>query len=223
MCLVLLLFLQLSFRMHTDNQNISWYGNDHFKIKHDGDIVTIAMNKMPWESFSADVRLLERGEGFLSFDVKSAKAFKLRVDGITVHGDQIELLTQDIGAGDYQQVIQHLNAASARVNHLIFYINPGNEFSGEVQVKGLGISSYSDDNTRVSVFPNPSSGDVIVQLPNTGFQQLVLFDDGGNEVLRHEPSGARGVRLNLQGRKQGIYVLRAISNDGVQTTKLILK
>ncbi|MEJ7646213.1 MAG: T9SS type A sorting domain-containing protein [Chryseolinea sp.] len=222
MSLAMLVFIQLSFTARTNEPQATWYGNDHFKIRQEQDVVTVNMSKMPWESFATDVRQLELAEGFLSFDVKSDRPFTLRVDGLTVNDEQIELLTQEIGAGDFQQVIQHLQSNSSKINHLIFYVNPGHEFFGEVKIKGLGISTYTDD-SKVTVFPNPSSGDVIVQLPNREFTQLVLFDESGNEVLRESPAGARRVKLNLEGKKQGLYVLRAISKGDVQTTKVIIK
>jgi hypothetical protein len=220
--LTLIIVILFSFN-NRESEQPKWQGNDHFKITQDESTVKVRMSKMPWESFSVDIQDLESAEGFLSFEVKSATDISLRVDGLTTDNTQIELLQEEISAGSFQNVLYSISSSDARINHLIFYVNAGEIFHGELQFKGLTVQPYSEEGNIVSVFPNPTVGDVLVQLPHPNFTHLTLFDDHGNVVLSKQPDGARGVKLSLNGRKPGLYVLKARSTNELLTTKVILK
>jgi hypothetical protein len=218
-----LCFLFLACFSVQGNHVPEWCGNNHFKISHQDDAVTIRMSKMPWESFSVNLQQMETSEGFLSFELRSATSLTLRVDGLTSDNRQVQLFQEEIAAGDFQQILYNLSSADGRLHNLIFYVNPGREFHGEIEVKGLTIQPYDAQENVVSVFPNPTAGEMLIQLPGKNFSNLTLLDDHGNVVLQKQPEGAQGVVLNLTGRKPGLYVLKAQSNSQLLTTKIILK
>ena len=217
------ILIHLSFRAPNPSEPLNWYGNDHFRISQEDDVVKIRMSKMPWESFSTDIQPLESSEGFLSFEVKSEQSITLRVDGLTDDKKQVELLKENIDAGDYRNLLYQLSSAEGKISHLIFYVNPGDIFHGEVYIRGLAMKPFDQEET-FSVFPNPTAGDALVQLPHKNFSSVILYDESGNVVMMKEPDGSRSVKLNLNDRKAGLYVLKARSNSNeMLTTKVVVK
>jgi hypothetical protein len=180
------------------------------------------MSKMPWESFSADIQPIETADGFLSFEVKSEKPITLLVHGLTTGNHELELFKEKISSGEYQQVLYNLST-EGRISHLIFYVNPGEAFNGEVYFKGLTTKSLEGEGEVLSVFPNPTAGDLLIRLPHKNFTHVLLYDESGNVILTKTPDGLRSLKLDLAGKKAGLYVLKARSSNELLTTKVVVK
>lgn len=221
--LVLFIFIQLSFSSRVPDEKFKWYGNDHFKIVQEKDLVTVSMGKLAWESFSVDITHLQSSKGLLSFEVKSDDPLTLRVDGVTADNKQIELFKEELQPGSFNQIGYTLAPTELSMKHLVFYVNPGKVYHGQVYVKGLSVEGASEETDNISAFPNPTTGDIVVELPHAEFNQLIIVDEKGNVVLNSQPNESRKVQLNLQGRKPGLYVLKARSKNKMLTTKIILK
>jgi len=79
----------------------------------------------------------------------------------------------------------------------------------------------------VSIYPNPSTGQVYFDYPNyeSGILTVQLIDLSGKEVYRYDSqSESNGERVDLSAVKKGMYMAR-ISIDGVyvETQKLLLR
>ena len=219
----IIILVHLSFNIPNHSEPLKWYGNDHFRIAQEDDVVKIRMSKMPWESFSTDIQPLESAEGFLSFEVKSEQPITLRVDGLTNDKKQVELFKENIDGSDYHNLLYQLSSAEGKISHLIFYVNPGDTFHGEIYIRGLAMKPF-DEEENLSVFPNPTVGDALVQLPHMNFSSVILYDESGNVVMMKEPEGSRSVKLDLNDRKAGLYVLKARSSSNeMLTTKVVVK
>lgn len=197
-----------------------WYGNNHFRITQKGDLVHVAMSKMPWESFAVNLSDIISPEGYLSFEVKAERSVLLRVDGFTADNRQIELFSEQLQSGKFTTLSYHASSSQDKIEHLIIYVDPGKQYRGEVQFRGLRTTRFAEQTQTVSVFPNPTRGDVNVQLSDESFTQIVLQDLEGN-VLSSNPIKNSQVTVNLSDQKPGVYIIKARGRNSVVTTKIV--
>jgi len=82
-----------------------------------------------------------------------------------------------------------------------------------------GIEHLSNNNSQVSVYPNPNHGSFMVTTPaNTNV--IMVTDILGNEILSINPSSTI-TPVNLSAQPNGIYLIKVI-NNGMQTVKRII-
>lgn len=85
-------------------------------------------------------------------------------------------------------------------------------------LEGVGYEDISQ-NDLVSIYPNPSSGIVNIEVENRN-SQLKIFDINGKIIKEFEIENK--TKLDLQGLEKGIYVIQLQSGDKIHTKKLIL-
>lgn len=84
----------------------------------------------------------------------------------------------------------------------------GSIWKTSVPVERLSVpSSPTDGGNCVSVFPNPSSGNVSVEIPNDA-TAVTLLDEVGREVLSVEGAQVHSGTLKFERLTPGVYVLR---------------
>jgi hypothetical protein len=216
MFMVLMCFALIS---EAHNGTPRWYGNNHFRITQKGDLVYVAMSKMPWESFAVNLTDIISPDGYLSFDIKSQSSVLLRVDGFTADNKQIELFSEQLHAGKFTTLSYNASSSQDKIEHLIIYVNPGEQYRGEVQFRGIR-TTRAEQKSTVSVFPNPTAGDVKVQLADKSYTEIVLQDAAGN-VVNSKPVVNSEAVMNLTDQKPGIYFIKARGRNSVVTTKII--
>lgn len=74
---------------------------------------------------------------------------------------------------------------------------------------------------KLNVYPNPSSGQVRVEVPK-GYTKLALFDTMGRMVLQLPETAYSSIQLNLSPLDKGAYVLRAYTPAGIQSQRIIV-
>jgi len=72
----------------------------------------------------------------------------------------------------------------------------------------------------ITIFPNPTTGIVNIE-SSKGIQSIVIADQKGSIVMRHEPADKLTVQLDVSGLIQGMYFISIKSEDHVFTEKLI--
>ena len=214
-----MLLMCIAFCTQASDGNARWYGNNHFRITQKNDVVKVAMSKMPWESFSVNLSDIISPEGFLSFEVKSENPVLIRVDGFTADQKQIELFSEHLTAGKFKELFYSPSSSQEKVDHLIIYINPGKQYKGEITFKGLRTVAPVE-NKLIKLFPNPTRGEVTVQLPDTSFSQVLLMDEAGN-ILHSRTATGGNAMMNLSEQKPGTYIIKARSGSSVITTRII--
>lgn len=70
---------------------------------------------------------------------------------------------------------------------------------------------------KINVLPNPSEG-VFSVVPNENIRSLKVYDVSGRLIVQSETN-----QVNLTSNEKGVYLLVVENNDGMQTTKKILK
>jgi aminopeptidase N len=82
-----------------------------------------------------------------------------------------------------------------------------------------GIEDFTDK-SRISVYPNPSTGPITIEMATSGDYSLVLMDAKGSEITSKEFNGM--TTLDLKGQAQGTYILQVVSKTtGEKFSRLI--
>lgn len=108
---------------------------------------------------------------------------------------------------------------SARSNSIIqscyvpFIVAPGNE-SREAQ------AALS---TELSVSPNPTNGAFTLSAGKSTLSNIELFNPDGKAVPAEINETPEGARVNLTGRKAGIYLIQALVNGEPKTVRVVLE
>jgi len=76
-----------------------------------------------------------------------------------------------------------------------------------------------DSEMEVQVFPNPFDNQLNVQTLNE-IEGIEVLDVNGRCVLSEMKRGSN-VRLNTSDFAMGVYLLRLITDKGVQTTRIV--
>lgn len=73
---------------------------------------------------------------------------------------------------------------------------------------------------KVKVFPNPTNGIVYIQAEWQPVMEVQVFDIFG-KMLLHKNIGENNFSVDLSGYPAGTYLLRLISSEGVETSKIV--
>ncbi|MCF8373202.1 MAG: T9SS type A sorting domain-containing protein [Bacteroidales bacterium] len=83
----------------------------------------------------------------------------------------------------------------------------------------IGISALSNNNLNISLFPNPASEVVSLQVPDEiNIHSLLLFNAAGQQVVQFDKDNRT---IDLQTIPGGLYILKIATNKGIVTQKLI--
>ena len=120
-----------------------------------------------------------------------------------------------------QEICDALRAAGNNANNPNSY----NGYGIPNFVTALGMLDIKDvefdDNEILSVFPNPSKGDVKVQLKNgVDKSEMTVYDNIGRIIVNTKSVNELEATLNNLG--SGIYTVKVDSESGSQTLKVVL-
>ena len=78
----------------------------------------------------------------------------------------------------------------------------------------------SDFENTIRVYPNPSSGNVFVELKNTTAAELIIMDIKGAEILRLHLTNSLN-EINLEAFSRGLYFIKLNANNQSYYSKLV--
>jgi hypothetical protein len=74
------------------------------------------------------------------------------------------------------------------------------------------------------VYPNPANTYITISIPsNIEIKKIEMFDFSGRVVQQWEAQELAGNQLNIQHILPGIYLLKAETNAGFKTEKLVVR
>ena len=123
---------------------------------------------------------------------------------------------QDKQANQYELVDKNV------IDGIIYYRVVGVDNDGRKSYSEIKKISTINDN-QISIYPNPTSGAVNIQLPISGNWQITATDIEGRVVWEHECSGCSGIiKHNFEGSK-GLYFVKIINTvSGQETVKKVI-
>ena len=86
-----------------------------------------------------------------------------------------------------------------------------------------GVAVDEVDEEVVSLWPNPTTGELHITTPMASDAQVLVIDAMGRTVLRKDcSSGMNGrVKISLQGLPEGVYTVQVKSSEGVYNQRVI--
>ena len=88
-----------------------------------------------------------------------------------------------------------------------------------------GISENNNLTDNISIFPNPSSGDVFISttLQNANSIELKVYNSIGESIMSKKINSASGeTKVTLNNKPNGIYLFELKTSEGTITKKVIL-
>jgi hypothetical protein len=92
----------------------------------------------------------------------------------------------------------------------------------------LTITGFEQQNSQnnFSIYPNPTTGNLYIQLPPIGTAMVSLFNEYGQNVLNTEVNASESnntVPLHLEKEEKGLYFLKIQGNESTFMKKIILE
>lgn len=225
-----------------------WYGNSHYALIEGYREITASMNKQPWEAFTLALREVEHIKApYMRFKIKSSSDIRLRIDYHNKNFTNLEDASRLFvvkGNGNYTEVIyefpQIFKATtpdgnevideSDLISHILFYVNPGENFAGDVSIKDLYVGSLETDAPDVQpnlvVFPNPTNTRVNIDIPEGTFTHMELYDMAGRKLLYKDVSSReleQPESLDVRSLKKGIYLLSLVGPLEVRSARVVVQ
>ena len=179
-------------------------GNQNFYLNN-------GYGKMPMQV--DNMRLLTRAEAIANLETTDIKSS----NGYTTDAETALLLKFEDGSGD--TAIDSANGNSDFVS----FRDKGKGMPIWVDLSTLSLDRNST--IEFGIFPNPSTnGFVTIQAQNNELLSSVeVFNTLGKSVRSISVKNNAKISLDVQGLTQGLYFVRATTNNGIATQKLVIK
>ncbi len=149
-----------------------------------------------------------------------------QIDGTTLYTDVVQDLNSGSSinlteahtfpmAGDYEYCIK-IDAIDGETEL------GNNEYCGTLPVE-INTSIQELAAAQMSIFPNPSTGDLFLQNPNSKSGQIQIFNTLGQSVLDTNLSGLATQAINLNQQAKGVYILRVVIDGKAFFEKVLLE
>ncbi|HEY1039004.1 MAG TPA: choice-of-anchor J domain-containing protein [Bacteroidia bacterium] len=88
----------------------------------------------------------------------------------------------------------------------------------------VGIKEYKNTNNLIGLYPNPNNGLFTVQSLSSDAITVSIISINGQEIKNVEMSGSKDKQtIDLRGVAAGMYFVKAVSEKGIQTSKVIIE
>ncbi len=238
---LILFSLFTHFAVFSANHIKEVYANQNFQISESGETFDIAINKNPWESFTFAIDNIEViNNPVVNLDIFSNEDISVRVDltdGV-FNSNNSGIIKKTISSNDSFTTLSFdftdlLNGIDLSENvYLVFYINPGKMYNGEISIKNFNLSpevknSFTPtlaQDQNFKIFPSPATTFTNVEIPNAWFHTLRLFDMGGKEVANFDIKMYAGTtyRIELNNLPKGYYTVQLTDGESSISEKLII-
>ncbi len=146
------------------------------------------------------------GKWWMSY-IRSSGTLYIMTEG--VNGQAVEVPLTNIGTYYGKRCLNVRNGFLSLVT--------ASEGNGKIYVTTNAAATSIDNNklTEINVFPNPSNDFINIKL-NSKIDRVEICDLDGRLVLIGEEA-----EMNIQGLSKGLYILKAITDEGVYTSKFV--
>lgn len=223
------------------NHNIKdWFGNHNFSFVEQNDLLVVNINKNPWEAFTLSIDNTDlMNNPVVTIEMSAEQSINLRVDisdGVFVSSQTRTIESKVDGNGmfnkisfDFTEVLNDVNLSQDAF--LVFYVNPGQKFNGEVFIKNLKFSTSVDDSIvfynsqyELSVFPSPATNFTNVTIPDGTFEFLNFIDMTGKVIAKFDIKNLCGTthRIDLVNFSKGTFMVLLVGETQSLSGKLII-
>jgi subtilisin family serine protease len=182
----------------------------NIRFESDGTLLAIQFELKSPELNEMQIELLLDTDHKLAFNSEKGLGIIYSMTNSIIPGGEINLLK--IQGVDLSQVSWGLVEAS-NVNHQIVEVYTYSAYDVTI------IDQIASDDRKVSVFPNPNTGDftVRINIRESAYLQIEFIDERGRMISKSNrkylSKGEHKVQYNNQGIKSGLYVIRVNAFD----------
>ena len=223
------------------NQNIKdWFGNHNFSFVEQNDLLVVNINKNPWEAFTLSIDNTDlMNNPVVTIEMSTEQSINVRVDisdGVFVSSQSRTIESKVDGNGmfnkisfDFTEVLNDVNLSQDAF--LVFFVNPGQKFNGEVLIKNLKFSTSADESKilnniqdELSVFPSPATSFTNVTIPDGTFDCLNFIDITGKIIAKFDIKNFCGTthRIDLANFSKGTFMVLLVGETQSLSGKLII-
>jgi len=217
-----------------------YYGNKNFHFEENADLIHVEINKKPWECFTFAIDNVEvMNNPVVNFEVLASEFVNLRVDltdGLFMSSEVGLLQTSIQKTSAFQTITFDFSEMISNIDlsenvFLVIYVNPGENFSGEISIKNFKLSpselSGNEDaiQSGFAIYPSPATSFTNVEIPDNGINTLRIFDMNGKEIISANVDFYSGMTyyVELSNIPAGYYTVQLSGANVVLTEKLIVR
>nr|NQU91932.1 T9SS type A sorting domain-containing protein [Bacteroidota bacterium] len=225
---------------NSESSIMEWYGNNNFSFNETGNSLNVSINKNPWESFTLKIDNKEiLNNPIVNIDIMTSEDITLRVDisdGTFMSSNNVLVQQHIIGNSMFSKMSFDFSEVLSNVEldenaFLIFIVNPGEKFTGEISISSVKFTVAEDqlennnnNNSELNIFPSPATSFTNVVIPDGTFEQIRILDMTGKIVAEFDVTYYSNTtyRVELDQLNAGYYVVQLTSEKSVLTNKLIV-
>ena len=220
------------------SQGISeWYGNNNFEFSDNNGMLNVNITKNPWESFTLMLdNMMMVNNPVVELEMSSSRDITIRVDisdGIFISSKSLVIEKDIEGSGvfhelnfDFSEVLFDIDLSENAF--LIFYVNPGKKFDGNIKIRNHKFHESVVENTdktnlNLNLFPSPATSFTNLSIPDGYFSEISVYDITGKEVLKINKTFYSGenYRLDISNIPNGYYVVTLSGDSNKLSSRLI--
>ncbi len=100
---------------------------------------------------------------------------------------------------------------------IIYHSNITYSYTDDVEACVLNVNSFKEK--KISIYPNPVSDMLYFEATDTIIEKIMVFDLSGRKILEQNQVN----NLQVSDLQKGNYILKIVSDKGIQTEKIIVK
>lgn len=157
------------------------------------------------------------------FDVQNVELIQLDVDGYSfaVEASNYDSISWDFGDGQFSDLDSVFHAyeidQTYTVGLSVFSKNNCKKIEFTYNIDTFNISDLEEFQSNIEVYPNPSSRYFYIEIEEAS--TIRVFNMEGKKIM--ETYKDENFRLDLEGKKSGVYFVSVESSEGMQNFKIV--
>ena len=77
--------------------------------------------------------------------------------------------------------------------------------------------------TNISLYPNPTNGQLNIASPNAGINSITIFDLQGRKIANQEFTGNTNIQIDISNLNSAVYFVDINTDAGIVTKRILKK
>jgi Secretion system C-terminal sorting domain len=153
----------------------------------------------------------------VSYDYNTGDITWKDTNGLFFTGVTSAATVDDLTSVDFRIVTSTANtpatSADVQIDNLHFYLSATDVLLSNNQVTNTG--------SKFNVYPNPAKSNIIVSNSVASISSIEMTDMNGRTVKTLNLSNVMSADVNVSDLSQGVYMMKIVSDKGIDTRKII--
>jgi hypothetical protein len=134
-----------------------------------------------------------------------------------------EILRHLDGKGEADTVSQYTTNDENPYNGLSYYRLRVTDPDGKQSYSSIRSVNFENKLSGLSIYPNPATNYIRIELPNDGDYQVTLLNSSGQRINNTIVRNSHQVELNVSDLKSGIYYFHIHHGEKIELLKFVIK